>query len=134
MVFVERVRSSAAARHNHYFAEPPMRGSTILSPDEFGAAEPSMSKMTALRPSTIAYDVSGLAPEVLAVETLARLQLFVRRFGLELQLRDASKELQELLAFVGLGDVLRVEACGQTEEGEERLGVEEERELDDPPA
>jgi hypothetical protein len=90
--------------------------------------------MTALRPSTIACDVSGLAPEVLAVETLARLQLFVRRFGLELQLRNASKELQELLAFVGLGDVLRVEACGQAEEGEERLGVEEERELDDPPA
>jgi hypothetical protein len=89
--------------------------------------------MNALRPSSIACDVSGLAPTALAVETLARLQLFVRRFGLELQLRDATDELQELVAFVGLRDVLRVEACGEAEEREERLRVEEERELDDPP-
>jgi hypothetical protein len=39
----------------------------------------------------------------------------------------------ELVAFVGLLDVLRVEPRRQTEQGEERLGVEEERELDDPP-
>ena len=39
---------------------------------------------------------------------------------------------QDLLAFAGLGDVLRVEAGRQAKQREERLGVEEERELDDP--
>ena len=63
---------------------------------------------------------------------LARLQLATRRLGLQLRLRGASAELQELVAFVGLREALRVEAEGQTEQREQRLGVEEERELDDP--
>jgi anti-anti-sigma regulatory factor len=88
--------------------------------------------MNAQRPSTIACDVSALAPDAVAVDTLARLQLAARRLGLELRLRHVSSELQELLAFVGLRDVLRVEAGRQAEEREERLRVEEERELDDP--
>jgi hypothetical protein len=88
--------------------------------------------MTAARPSTIVCDVGALAPDAVAVDTLARLQLTARRLGLEIRLRHASKELQELLAFVGLDDALRVEAGGQAEKREQRLGVEEERELDDP--
>ena len=88
--------------------------------------------MNAQRPSTIACDVSALAPDAVAVDTLARLQLAARRLGLELRLRHVSSELQELLAFVGLRDVLRVEVGRQAEEREERLRVEEERELDDP--
>jgi hypothetical protein len=88
--------------------------------------------MTAPRPSTIACDVSTLAPNAASVDTLARLQLAARRLGLELRLRHVSSDLQELLAFVGLRDVLRVEAGRQAEEREQRLGVEEERELDDP--
>jgi anti-anti-sigma regulatory factor len=88
--------------------------------------------MNAQRPSTIACDVSALAPDAVAVDTLARLQLAARRLGLELRLRHVSSELQELLAFVGLRDVLRVEAGRQAEEREERLRVEEERKLDDP--
>ncbi len=88
--------------------------------------------MNAQRPSTIACDVSALAPDAVAVDTLARLQLAARRLGLELRLRHVSSELQELLAFVGLRDVLRVEAGRQAEAREERLRVEEERELDDP--
>ena len=78
--------------------------------------------------------MGALAPDAAAVDALARLQLAARRLGLELRLRHASTELQELIAFVGLRDVLRVEAGGQAEEREERLGVEEERELDDPAA
>jgi len=92
----------------------------------------------------IVCDVGALASDVGAVDALARLQLIARRLGLEIRLRHASGELQELLAFVGLRDVLRVEAggqssvCGpvqpgrQTEKREQRVGVEEERELDDP--
>jgi anti-anti-sigma regulatory factor len=68
------------------------------------------------------------------VDVLARLQLAARRSGLELRLRHVSPELHELIAFVGLAEVLGVEPRGQAEEREQRLGVEEERELDDPPA
>ena len=68
------------------------------------------------------------------VESLARLQLVARRSGLELRLRHVPAELQELITFVGLAGVLGVEPGGQAEEGKQRVGVEEEGELDDPPA
>jgi hypothetical protein len=74
--------------------------------------------MPAPRPSTIVCDVGALAPDVAAVDALARLQLATRRLGYEIRLRDASVDLQDLLDFVGLRDVLRVEAGGQAEERE----------------
>jgi hypothetical protein len=89
--------------------------------------------MTAPRRSTIVCDVRALAPDAGAIDALARLQLNARRHHLELRLRHASAELLELLAFVGLADVLRVEPGGQAEEREEGVGVEEERQLDDLP-
>ena len=88
--------------------------------------------MAVPRPSTIVCDVRGLAPDAAAVEALARLQLAARRIGLEVRLCRASTELRELIVFCGLDNVLRVEAGGQAEEREDRLGAEEERELDDP--
>ena len=88
--------------------------------------------MAAPRPSTIRCDVGALAPNVAAVEALARLQLAARRAGLELRLCRASSDLRDLLVFCGLEDVLRVELGGQAEEREDPLGAEEERELDDP--
>jgi hypothetical protein len=88
--------------------------------------------MTGAPASTIVCDVRTVIPEVAAVDALARLQLNAQRLGLELRLRHASAALRELIAFAGLDEVLRVEAQGQAEEREERLGVEEERELDDP--
>jgi hypothetical protein len=74
--------------------------------------------MTAPRPSTIVCDVGALAPDAATVDALARLQLTARRVGHEILLRDASTELQELLDFVGLRDVLRVEAGRQAEQRE----------------
>jgi STAS domain-containing protein len=88
--------------------------------------------MRAPRPSTVVCDVGGLAPDIAAVDVLARLQLTARRLGVEIRLRHASSELLELIAFAGLRDVLRVEPRRQPEEREQRLGVEEERELGDP--
>jgi anti-anti-sigma regulatory factor len=88
--------------------------------------------MTLPGPRTIVCDVSALDPDALTIDALARLQLSSRRVGLELRLRHASNELRELLAFVGLDEVLRLEAGGQAEQREQRVGVEEERELDDP--
>jgi hypothetical protein len=88
--------------------------------------------MPPARPRTIICDVGANAADVHTIDALARLQLAARRLGMEVTLRHASSELQELLAFAGLCDVLRVEAGGQAEQREERVGVEEERELDHP--
>jgi hypothetical protein len=82
----------------------------------------------------VVCDVGGLAPADLgAVDSLARLQLAARRLGCGLRLTRASSELQQLLGCVGLADVvLSVEVGRQAEDREQRVGVEEERELDDP--
>jgi anti-anti-sigma regulatory factor len=81
----------------------------------------------------IVCDVGRLEPDAVTVEALARLRLTARRLGCGLRLCSVSPELRELLAFMGLDEVLlRLEARRQTEEREERLGVEEERELGDP--
>jgi hypothetical protein len=91
--------------------------------------------MTAQRPErSIVCDVSALAPDAGTIDGLARLRLLARRQGVELRVYKVPRELQELLDLCGLGDVLGVEVVGQTEEREERLGVEEERQLPDPPA
>jgi len=89
--------------------------------------------MTVPRPTTIVCDVGALVkPDVGTIDALARFQLAAQRFGCEIRLRHASAELKELVAWIGLVDVLRVEPRRQAEEREQHLGVEEERELDDP--
>ena len=65
------------------------------------------------------------------VETLARLQLALRRRGGELRLLDAPPELAELVRLAGLADALGLEPRRQPEEREEGLRVEEEGELGD---
>ena len=51
-------------------------------------------------------DVSGVEPDGVTIDALARLQLAARRHGCQVRLRHASSELLELLAFMGLRDVL----------------------------
>jgi hypothetical protein len=51
-------------------------------------------------------DVAGVAPDAVVVEALARLQLAARRTGCEVRLRNGSPALLELVAFMGLADVL----------------------------
>jgi ABC-type transporter Mla MlaB component len=51
-------------------------------------------------------DVSGVDPDAVTVDALARLQLGARRNGCQIRLREASPELRELVAFMGLADVL----------------------------
>ena len=73
--------------------------------------------------------------ELAVVDAFARLALAERRRGRILLLGSASPELRELLELVGLdGVLLGVEPGRQPEEREERSGVEEERQLGDPPA
>lgn len=51
-------------------------------------------------------DVSGVGCDAVTVDALARLQLAARRHGCQVRLCNASAELLELLAFMGLDDVL----------------------------
>src|SRR4051812_44561901 len=51
-------------------------------------------------------DVRGVEPDAVTVDALARLQLAAGRHGCTVRLRQASPELLELVAFMGLRDVL----------------------------
>ena len=51
-------------------------------------------------------DVEGVPADAVTVDALARLQLAARRTGCQVRLRNAASELIELVAFMGLSDVL----------------------------
>ena len=71
--------------------------------------------------------------DLAVVDTLARLALDERRRGCVLRLGRVPAELRELLVLTGLdGVLLGVEPGRESEEWEDRVRVEEERELDDP--
>ncbi len=53
-------------------------------------------------------DVAGVVADAVSVDALARLQLAARRHRCRIELRHASPELRELIAFMGLEDVLAV--------------------------
>ena len=88
----------------------------------------------------IVVDLSALtAPDPVVLDALVRLQLAARRLGTSIRLENACSELVDLLALVGLSDVLPLE-CGsgvevdrQVEQREEVL-VDEEVETGDAPA
>jgi hypothetical protein len=90
--------------------------------------------MPATQPGPIVVDASMLAPDAVSIDLLGRLQLAARRLGGGVLLRDPSADLERLIAFAGLDEVLRVEPRRETEEREQALGAEEERQLADPPA
>ena len=93
----------------------------------------------------IVCDVSALTADARSIDALARLQLTARRLGRRIRLHRASRELDELLAFLGLDDVVgggvgpsRLDLFGrclrQAEEREQPRGVEERVDRDDAPA
>jgi ABC-type transporter Mla MlaB component len=62
-----------------------------------------------LRASTAAValcDVAGVEPDAVTVDALCRLQVAAKRLGCQVRLRNASDELRELVAFMGLTDVI----------------------------
>lgn len=70
------------------------------------------------------------------VDAIAYMALLARRMGCRLVLRGVPGHLRELLELAGLSGrdgVLVVEVERQAEHGEHPVGVEEEREADDPP-
>ena len=72
--------------------------------------------------------------DLVTVNALARAALNARRLGTSIRFTNASPALQELIAFVGLNDALVRRPGRQAEEREDPVGVEEERQLDDPVA
>ncbi len=87
----------------------------------------------------IICDVGAVVdPDAVTVDALARLALTARRVGGHVRLLHVSFRLRELLAFVGLGDVvglsreLALEPGGQSEQREQSRGVEEEDDPGDP--
>jgi ABC-type transporter Mla MlaB component len=58
-------------------------------------------------PAGLVYcDVAGVEPDAVCVDALARLQLGAKAHSCTVRLRNATPELRELVAFMGLADVL----------------------------
>jgi ABC-type transporter Mla MlaB component len=57
-------------------------------------------------PGETSCDVAGVEPDAVTVDALCRLQLAARRLGCRVRLENASPRLRELIAFMGLRDVL----------------------------
>ena len=56
--------------------------------------------------TTAFCDVTGVEPDAVTVDALARLQVAAGRLGCTVRLRNASPGLRELVALMGLCDVL----------------------------
>ena len=83
----------------------------------------------------VVCDVSEFAdPDLVVVETLARLQLAARRAGAQVELARAGPRLRLLLALLGLRAAVPFvgEPVGQPEEWEQAGGVEEVVDPGDP--
>lgn len=65
--------------------------------------------------------VRGVEPDAVTVDALARLQLAARRHRCRVLIRHASAELLDLVAFMGLEDVLAPNPRG--EQGARRAGT-----------
>ena len=64
--------------------------------------------------TTAFCDVTGVEPDAVTVDALARLQMAAARLGCRVRLRNASPALCELVDFMGLRDVLTTDADGVT--------------------
>ncbi len=62
----------------------------------------------------VIVDARTLVADAVAIEALARLQLTARRLGRRISLRRASPDLDRLVTFVGLADVLQAGADGSS--------------------
>jgi ABC-type transporter Mla MlaB component len=58
------------------------------------------------RPELLRCAVGSVEADVVAVDALARLALAARRHGAQVHLSGASRELRELVALMGLAEVL----------------------------
>ena len=96
-------------------ASGPARVITIYSPlgraDLPGLYARVCRGLEAQAGAPVVCDVNGLSADAVVVEALCRLQLGARHWGCAVRLRRASPELIDLVAFLGLGDVIRPESA-----------------------
>ena len=104
----------------------------ILRADVAGLCERVQSVLESSHADRAVCEVGGVvAPDVVTVEALCRLQLIARRVGLEIRFLHAHGALRDLFALTGLSEVvslceeLPVESGGHAEEREERRRVQE---------
>jgi ABC-type transporter Mla MlaB component len=78
-----------------------------ISPTDLGGLSDRVCALLRSSDATVVLcRVDGVAPDAVTVDALARLQLAARRHGCQVRLRGASTRLRELVAFMGLSDVL----------------------------
>ena len=101
----------------------------------------ALSLIEAADTEVVVCDVGAIVdPDASAIDALARLQLSARRVGRRICLSHASRELEGLLALMGLGEVVPLDAGsalqprGEPEQREIACGVEEEADPGDLPA
>jgi ABC-type transporter Mla MlaB component len=78
----------------------------IARADLPGLCERICGLLSSASAETATCNVAGLPTDAVTVDALARLQLAARRTGCSIRLRNASPELCELVAFMGLADVV----------------------------
>ncbi len=98
---------SDAGPHTIAFAISGPIGRADLS----GLCERVCGLLTQGNPDVVLCDVTGIAPDAVTVDALARLQLAAKRHGCRVRLCHASDALLELVAFMGLEDVCRADAA-----------------------
>ena len=86
----------------------------IARADLPGLCERICSRLSKSGADFVLCDVSGVEPDAVTVDALARLQLASRRHGCQVRLCNASDELLELVAFMGLEDVCRTSSRSAT--------------------
>ena len=89
---------------------PPALDVAIRGPirraDLAGLSERVCAALQASPAAVVRCDVAGVEPDAVTVDALARLQLAARRLGRRVRLCNASAELLQVVAFMGLDDVL----------------------------
>ena len=78
----------------------------IARSDLPGLCERICGVLAAASSKTATCDVGGVPADAVTVDALARLQVAARRTGCSIALQNASRELRELVAFMGLDDVV----------------------------
>jgi ABC-type transporter Mla MlaB component len=78
----------------------------IARADLPGLCERVCTLLSTSGPSVVLCDVGGVEPDAVTVDALCRLQVAARRYGCQVRLRHASDDLLDLVAFMGLSDVL----------------------------
>jgi ABC-type transporter Mla MlaB component len=77
----------------------------IARADLPGLCDRVCALLAAAGPGEAVCDLRGVPADAVTVDALARLQLAARRRSCRVQLRNASRELLDLVALMGLEDV-----------------------------